>query len=68
MDESFSDRVIKKASGIMRGTSERLKSYAPKSELTRATYNRLDEGKLISLAEKYGEDKVKDWLERMKRT
>jgi len=64
---AFTDNVVDKVGTRLFEVSKRFKDYAPQTELNRATYNKLDEGKLIYLAEKYGQGEVEGWLERMKR-
>ena len=55
-------QVSEQVGRLLSETVKVMKDYSPPSELTRNEYKNLTEGRLLALRDKYGYDKIRDWI------
>ncbi len=67
--KEFTDRVTERVADLILDTLDHMEKYAPVNELTRRKYTGLmgnpsGEAELQVLRDKYGDDKVYNWVKR----
>ena len=60
--EDFVTEIARRSGSLMNGVQQELAKLAPPNELTTRTFKALNETKLAMLIDRYGEEKVNNWL------